>query len=178
MSPAGGPPSLRIGQGVDFHRFGTDPDRPLVLGGVVVTGAGARGLDGHSDADALAHALADAILGAAALGDIGTHFPADDPAWAGADSMDLVGRTVGMAAEAGWELVNADCTVMAEVPRLAPFVDRMVERLEEVAGAPVSVKATTTEQMGAIGRSEGIGALAVVLLAGRERAGRGERGER
>ena len=165
MSTAGGVPPLRIGQGVDFHRFSEDADRPLVLGGVVVTGPGARGLDGHSDADAVAHALADAVLGAAGLGDIGTHFPPGDPAWAGADSMDLLSRAVALAADAGWVLVNADCTVMAETPRLAPFVGPMTARLEEVVGAPVSVKATTTEGMGAIGRGEGIGAMAVVLLA-------------
>lgn len=166
MSTAGGVPPLRIGQGVDFHRFSEDPDRPLVLGGVVVTGPGARGLDGHSDADAVAHALVDAILGAAGLGDIGTHFPTGDPTWAGADSMDLLSRAAGLAADAGWELVNADCTVMAEAPRLAPFVGPMTARLEEVAGAPVSVKATTTEGMGAIGRGEGIGVMAVALMAG------------
>ena len=165
MSAAGGAASLRIGQGVDFHRFSEDAGRPLVLGGVVVTGPDARGLDGHSDADAVAHALVDAILGAARLGDIGTHFPPDDPAWAGADSIDLLSRSVALAADAGWVVVNADCTVMAEAPRLAPFVERMMARLEEAAGAPVSVKATTTEGLGAIGRGEGIGATAVVLLA-------------
>ena len=171
MSAAGGAASLRIGQGVDFHRFSEDADRPLVLGGVVVTGPDARGLDGHSDADAVAHALADAILGAAGLGDIGTHFPPGDPAWAGADSMDLLSRAVALAADAGWVLVNADCTVMAEAPRLAPFVGPMMARLEEAAGAPVSVKATTTEGMGAIGRGEGIGAMAVVLLTARRDGG-------
>ena len=165
MSSIAGRPPLRIGQGIDFHRFSEEPDRPLVLGGVVVIGPGARGLDGHSDADAVAHALTDAILGAARLGDIGTHFPPGDPAWAGADSMDLLSRAVALAAAAGWELENADCTVMAEAPRLAPFVVPMMARLEEVAGAPVSVKATTTEGMGAIGRGEGIGAIAIVLLA-------------
>ena len=164
---------IRVGQGTDFHRFSEDPERPLIIGGVAIEGERVQGLDGHSDADVLAHALSDAVLGAAQLGDLGAHFPSSDPAWAGADSMELLSRTLGLAAAAGWVPVNADCTVIAQVPRLAPFTDRMAEQLTAAAGAPVSVKATTTDGMGAIGRAEGIGALAVVLLAadpGRGRA--------
>ena len=162
---AGVPPGLRIGQGIDVHRFSDRPDRPLILGGVTVTGDGARGLEGHSDADAVAHALADAVLGAAGLGDLGRHAPDTDPRWSGADSMAILARMVGLAASAGWLPVNADCTVVAERPKLAPFVDRMAERLTAVLGAPVNVKATRAEGLGALGREEGIACTAVVLLA-------------
>jgi 2-C-methyl-D-erythritol 2,4-cyclodiphosphate synthase len=154
---------VRIGQGFDVHPFAPDPGRSLVLGGVVI-GDG-RGLRGHSDADVVAHALADAVLGAAALGDIGTHFPDTDPAYAGADSLQLLARTVELAAGAGLVPVNGDCTVVAEEPRLAPHLPAMAERLSAVLGAPVSVKATRAEGLGAIGRAEGIACLAVVLLA-------------
>ncbi|MHB1777703.1 MAG: 2-C-methyl-D-erythritol 2,4-cyclodiphosphate synthase [Acidimicrobiales bacterium] len=154
--------TVRVGQGFDVHRFSDRPDRPLLLGGVRVTGA--RGLAGHSDGDAVAHALADALLGAAGLGDLGRHFPDDDPAWAGADSMALLGSVVATVAGAGWRPVNADCTVVAEAPRLAPHTAAMADRLAEVLGAPVSVKATRPEGLGAIGRVEGIACLAVVLL--------------
>lgn len=153
--------TVRIGQGLDVHPFSRDPARPLVLGGVVVEGA--RGLAGHSDADAVAHALADALLGAAGLGDLGRHFPDTDPEWAGADSIALLGEVVRRVAAAGFRPVNADCTVVAETPKLAPFVDRMVERLSAALGAPVSVKATRAEGLGAIGRAEGVACLAVVL---------------
>lgn len=154
--------TLRIGQGVDLHRFSDDPARPLVLGGVVV--AGSPGLDGHSDADVVCHALADAVLGAAGLGDLGSHFPDTDPRWHGADSTALLGEAVARAAAAGLEPVNADCTVVAEAPRLAPYVGAMVRRLSAVVGAPVSVKATRAETLGALGRREGVACLAVVLL--------------
>lgn len=154
--------TMRIGQGFDVHAFSGDPGRPLVLGGVAIEGG--RGLVGHSDADAVAHALCDAVLGACGLGDLGTHFPDTDAAWIGADSMDLLSRVVGMAQAAGLNPVNADCTVVAETPRLAPHTAAMVERLTEVLGAPVSVKATRAEGLGAIGRAEGIACLAIVLL--------------
>jgi 2-C-methyl-D-erythritol 2,4-cyclodiphosphate synthase len=157
---------LRVGQGIDVHRFSDDPERPLVLGGVVVTGDGARGLDGHSDADAVCHAIADAVLGAAGLGDLGRHAPDDDPRWEGVDSLDLLAQMVGLARSAGWVPVNADCTVVAERPRLAPFVAAMAERLSGVLGGPVNVKATRAEGLGALGRAEGIACTAVVLLAG------------
>ncbi len=158
---------MRIGQGFDVHPFSDDPQRRLVLGGVVIEGG--PGLAGHSDADVVAHALADAVLGAAALGDLGTHFPDTDPAFAGADSLAILARSVAMAAQAGWVPVNGDCTVLAEAPRLAPFVPAMVAALGAALGAPVSVKATRAEGLGAIGRAEGIACLAVVLLDPAER---------
>ena len=112
---------MRIGQGLDVHRFSDRPDRPLVLGGVTVTGDGVRGLDGHSDADAVAHALADAVLGAAGLGDLGRHFARHRPAVGrGPTASDLLARVVALAAEAGWVPVNADCTVVAERPTAGP----------------------------------------------------------
>jgi 2-C-methyl-D-erythritol 2,4-cyclodiphosphate synthase len=156
---------IRIGQGLDVHRFCDDPDRPLILGGMVITGDGARPLEGHSDADAVAHAIADAVLGAAGLGDLGRHAPDTDPAWAGADSMALLAWVVDLARAAGWTVVNADCTVVAERPRLARFVDAMSERLAAVLGGPVNVKATTSEGLGALGRGEGIACTAVVLMS-------------
>jgi 2-C-methyl-D-erythritol 2,4-cyclodiphosphate synthase len=153
---------VRVGQGFDVHPFASDPGRRLVLGGVEIEGG--RGLAGHSDADVVAHALADAVLGAAGLGDIGTHFPDTDPAYAGADSLVLLATAVERAAEAGLRPVNADLTVIAEEPRLSPFVPAMAEVLGRALGAPVSVKASRAEGLGAIGRAEGIACLAVVLL--------------
>jgi 2-C-methyl-D-erythritol 2,4-cyclodiphosphate synthase len=153
---------VRIGQGIDVHRFSDDPQRPLVLGGVVIEGA--RGLEGHSDADAVCHALADAVLGALRLGDLGRHFPDTDPVWEGADSTGLLAQVVAMAAEQGYAALNADCTVVADTPRLAPYTDAMTARLSEVLGAPVSVKATRAEGLGALGRAEGIACLATVLM--------------
>jgi 2-C-methyl-D-erythritol 2,4-cyclodiphosphate synthase len=161
VTPAG----LRVGQGIDVHRFSDRADRPLVLGGVTITGEGARGLEGHSDADAVAHAVADAVLGAAGLGDLGRHAPDTDPQWRGADSLVILAAMVALASAAGWVPVNADCTVVAERPKLAPFVDQMAEQLSAVLGAPVNVKATRAEGLGALGREEGIGCTAVVLLA-------------
>lgn len=165
-APAGGGavPALRVGQGFDVHPFSDDPARLLVLGGVPIPGA--AGLVGHSDADVVAHALADAVLGAAGLGDIGTHFPADQDRWAGADSMDLLERSRAMAGAAGWAPVNAQCTVVCERPRLADHLAAMVERCTAVLGAPVAVTAKRAEGLGAIGRVEGIASLAVALLAG------------
>jgi 2-C-methyl-D-erythritol 2,4-cyclodiphosphate synthase len=156
---------LRVGQGIDVHAFSEDPARRLVLGGVDLSGQGVPGLDGHSDADAVAHAIADAVLGAAGLGDLGRHLPDTDPALRDADSLDLLGRVVALAADAGWVPVNADCTVVAEQPKLAPHVDRMAELLSGVLGAPVNVKATRAEGLGALGRAEGVACTAVVLLA-------------
>jgi len=153
---------VRIGQGIDIHRFSDDPDRPLVLGGVVIEGA--RGLGGHSDADAVCHALADAVLGAVGLGDLGRHFPDTDPVWEDADSTGLLAQVVALAAEQGYAALNADCTVVADTPRLAPYTDAMTARLSEVLGAPVSVKATRAEGLGALGRAEGIACLAIVLM--------------
>ena len=156
------PAPLRIGQGFDIHRFSGDPGRPLVLGGVTVPGA--PGLAGHSDADVVAHAVAEAMLGAAGLGDLGRHFPASDPAWAGADSMGLLDRVSSMVGAQGMRLVNADCTVVCERPRLAEHTDDMTRTLQDLLGAPVSVKAKRAEGLGALGRVEGIACLAVVLL--------------
>jgi 2-C-methyl-D-erythritol 2,4-cyclodiphosphate synthase len=153
---------VRVGQGIDVHRFSDDPHRPLVLGGVVIEGA--RGLVGHSDADAVCHALADAVLGAVGLGDLGRHFPDTDPKWAGADSVALLTEVVRRASAEGFAVVNADCTVIADTPRLAPHTDAMVERLGEVVNAPVSIKATRSEGIGALGRAEGIACMAVVLM--------------
>jgi len=156
--------TVRIGQGFDVHAFSSDPERPLVLGGVEI--GGIPGLLGHSDADAVAHAIADAVLGAAGLGDLGRHFPDTDPTWSGADSLTLLRQVVAMAKKVGLQPVNADCTVVAEAPKLAPHVAQMAERLGAALGAPVSVKATRAEGLGAIGRTEGIACLAVVLLEG------------
>ena len=162
---AGGvePGAWRIGQGFDIHRFSGDPGRPLVLGGVAVPGA--PGLAGHSDADVVAHAVAEGLLGAVGLGDLGRHFPASDPAWAGADSMALLDMVSAMVHAQHWRLVNADCTVVCERPRLADHTDDMARRLQGLLGAPVSVKAKRAEGLGALGRVEGIACLTVVLLA-------------
>lgn len=154
--------TLRIGQGIDVHPFSVDPGRRLVLGGVEIPGA--PGLAGHSDADVVAHALCDALLGAAGLGDLGRHFPDTDPALAGADSVGLLAQVVRRVAAAGFHPVNADCTVMAEAPKLSPHVGAMVAGLTATLGAPVSVKATRGEGMGAVGRGEGVACLAVVLV--------------
>jgi len=153
---------MRIGQGIDVHRFSEDPHRPLVLGGLVIEGA--RGLGGHSDADAVCHAIADAVLGAVGLGDLGRHFPDTDPVWEGANSVAMLAQVVQMAADAGFACVNADCTVIADTPRLAPHTDGMAAKLSDVLAAPVSVKATRAEGLGALGRAEGIACLAIVLL--------------
>ncbi len=154
--------SMRIGQGIDIHSFSDDPHRPLVLGGVVIEGA--RGLGGHSDADAVCHALADAVLGAVGLGDLGRHFPDTDPVWEGANSVALLTQVVQMASEQGYSCANADCTVIADTPRLAPHTESMATTLTAVLGGPVSVKATRAEGVGALGRAEGIACLAIVLL--------------
>ncbi|HEV3366922.1 MAG TPA: 2-C-methyl-D-erythritol 2,4-cyclodiphosphate synthase [Acidimicrobiales bacterium] len=162
-----GAPAIRIGQGLDVHRFSDRPGRPLILGGITIAGEGARGLEGHSDADVVAHAIADAVLGGAGLGDLGRHAPDTDPRWRDADSLDILARMLELALQCGWVPVNADCTVVAERPHLAPFVDRMSERLAAVLGAPVNVKATRAEGLGALGRAEGIACTAVVLMASR-----------
>lgn len=152
---------LRIGQGFDVHAFSDDPDRRMVLGGVEFDGPG---LAGHSDADAVAHACIDALLGAAGLGDIGQRYPDTDERWAGADSMSLLADTVAAVRAEGWEVANVDCSVVAEAPRLAPKRDEMRRRLEEVVGAPVRVTGRRAEGLGAFGRGEGIACLAVALV--------------
>jgi len=151
-----------VGQGFDVHRFSDDPARPLVLGGVVFDGE--PGLDGHSDADAVTHAVADALLGAAGLGDIGSWFPDDDPATAGADSMVLLAAVVAGVRAEGWAVANVDCTVVCEAPKVAPRRSELQDRLSAVVGAPVSVKGKRAEALGALGRKEGIACLAVSLL--------------
>jgi 2-C-methyl-D-erythritol 2,4-cyclodiphosphate synthase len=154
--------AVRVGIGFDVHAFTEDPARKLVLGGVEL--AGERGLAGHSDADVVAHAVADALLGAAGLGDLGDHFPDSDPAWAGVDSLGLLGRVVEQVHTGGWRPANVDCVVVLEAPRLAPHRSRMQDRLGAVVGAPVSVKATTMEGLGALGRGEGVACWAVALV--------------
>jgi len=155
-------PEFRVGQGFDIHPFSDDPNRSLILGGV--TFEGSRGLVGHSDADAVAHAVTDALLGAAGLGDIGEHFPDTDPTWSGADSMRLLAATVALVRADGWTIANVDSSVVLEAPKLAPRRAEMVEALTRVVGAPVSVKAKRAEGLGALGRREGIACFAVVLL--------------
>lgn len=154
----------RVGLGFDAHRFADG--RPLVLGGVPLDHP--RGLEGWSDADALLHAIADAILGAAVQGDIGRHFPPDDPAWKDADSRELLAAAVAIVARDGWRVGNVDATVLAEAPRIAPHAAAMRTAIAGACGVDaerVSVKATTMEGMGFVGREEGIAAMAVVLLA-------------
>lgn len=155
---------MRIGQGFDAHRYAVD-DRPLVLGGVRFEGE--RGLDGHSDADVVAHAVADAMLSAAGLGDIGTQFPDTDPSLEGIDSIVLLGRVRALVSQAGWELTNADCTVVVDQPKIAPVRSLMQQRLSEAAGGPVTVCGKRTEGIGALGRGEGVVCFAAVLLEAR-----------
>ncbi len=154
---------IRVGIGEDIHRV--DDGRTLVLGGVIIEEG--PGLAGHSDADALLHAITDAVLGAAALGDIGRHFPPNDPQFAHADSADFLRKALQLAREAGWEIGNIDSTVRAERPKLKPYIEHMRERIAEVCGiavAQVSVKAKTAEGLDSVGRGEAMFATAIVLL--------------
>ena len=154
---------MRIGQGIDVHAFG--PGDHVVLAGVHI--AHAQGLVAHSDGDVVIHAVCDALLGALALGDIGHHFPPDDPRWKNVNSRHLLLHCTGLAIERGYSLANADVTVVCERPRLAPHIDAMRANLAADLGCgvgDVSVKATTSERLGFTGRGEGIAALAVVLL--------------
>ena len=154
---------MRIGQGFDVHALVLG--RKLVIGGVEIPYA--RGLQGHSDADVLLHAICDALLGAAGLGDIGQHFPDSDPAYAGIDSRKLLRNVSNRLKEQGLRLVNLDATIIAQEPRMAPHIPRMVGNIAadlEVAPALINVKATTTEHLGFLGRVEGIAAQAVALL--------------
>ena len=157
---------MRIGQGYDAHRFA--PGRPLVLGGVAIPYE--QGMAAHSDGDVAIHALCDALLGAAALGDIGRHFPDNDERFKDIDSRVLLRRVVSLLEQAGYRLANADLTIVAQRPKLAPHIPTMVERLAaDLAVTPdqVNVKATTTEGMGFAGRGEGIAVYAVALLLSR-----------
>jgi 2-C-methyl-D-erythritol 2,4-cyclodiphosphate synthase len=151
--------TVRVGHGFDIHSFGGDG--PLVLGGMVLEG---QGLLGHSDADVICHAVIDALLGAAGLGDIGQHFPDDNPAWKGASSVGLLELARARLADAGWRVGNVDCTVVLELPRLAPVRAGMEERMTAAAGGPVTVKAKTAEGLGPIGRQEAIACWAVALV--------------
>ncbi|MGB2952457.1 MAG: 2-C-methyl-D-erythritol 2,4-cyclodiphosphate synthase [Gaiellaceae bacterium] len=160
---------LRIGLGIDAHAL--VEGIPLVLGGVELESR--RGLAGHSDGDVIAHALIDAVLGATGLGDIGTLFPSDDDRWRGASSLDLLARAYAAVREAGYELVNADCVLIGEEPRLSPHRAEMQSRLAaalSVDADRIAVRATTTDRLGFTGRGEGLAAQAVVLLAGAEAA--------
>ena len=154
---------MRVGTGYDIHPL--RPGRDLILGGVRIDHL--LGLDGHSDADVLTHAVIDAVLGAAGLGDIGKHFPDSDPQYKGASSQDLLVTAVGAVRKAGYQIVNVDSTVIAEEPRLEPHVDAIRKQLAKSLGVDrgaVSVKATSPEGIGALGREEGIAAHAVALI--------------
>ena len=158
---------MRIGQGFDAHRLVAG--RPLVLGGVEIPAeeTGGRGLEGHSDGDALLHAVADAVLGALGEGDLGRHFPSSDPALAGIASGRILARVQGMMRDAGYRIANLDTTIIAQAPRLAPHQPKMRANLAALLGVSeeqVNLKLTSTDTLGAIGREEGIAALAVVLL--------------
>ena len=160
--------AVRIGHGYDVHRFAKN--RALILGGVKIEYE--KGLLGHSDADVLLHAVCDALLGALALGDIGTHFPDTDPAYAGADSLKLLKACFSMIAESGYKIGNIDATVIAQKPKLAPFIPQMrlnIAAACETDAANVSVKATTEEGLGFTGALEGISAHAVVLIEKNEK---------
>ena len=155
---------MRIGHGYDTHRFAAG--RPLILGGVAIPHD--QGLLAHSDGDVVIHALCDALLGAAALGDLGTHFPDDDSNFKDIDSRNLLRKTQTLLADKGWKLVNADITIIAEGPKLAPHIDAMRANLSADLGVHqgvVSIKATTNEKMDAVGQKQGIAVHAVALIA-------------
>src|ERR1700728_1462667 len=164
--PAAAGNSMKVGSGIDVHAFG--PGDAVVLGGVRI--AHSRGIIAHSDGDVLLHALVDALLCAAALGNIGKHFPDTDPRWKGADSARFVTATVELLAQAGWKVVNADLTLLAAAPRIGPRRDATRSRVAGLLGLPhacVNLKATTTEHLGFVGRSEGLMAMATVLIDAR-----------
>lgn len=154
---------FRIGQGFDVHQL--TEGRPLIIGGITIPYE--KGLLGHSDADVLLHTVADAVLGAIGEGDIGRHFPDTDPSFKDADSAKLLAHVWGIVKEKGYELVNADCTIIAQKPKMAPYIGQMRERIANLLEATpeqINVKATTTEKLGFTGRGEGIASQAVVLL--------------
>jgi len=154
---------IRVGQGIDVHPF--EKSRPLILGGVRISDSG--GLTGHSDADVVLHALTDALLGAAGAGDIGQHFPSDDPRWKGVESTRFVAEAKHIVDEMGADIANVDITIVAQQPKLAPFRDAIQGKIAKLLDLPaghVNIKATTTDHLGFIGRGEGICALAVVLI--------------
>lgn len=147
--------------GFDVHPFSRDAGRRLMLGGVEFVGPG---LEGNSDGDVVAHAIADAMLGAAGLGDLGQHFPDSGDSWTGADSIDLLRTVASLVAAEGWDLADADCAVVLEQPRLAPMRHQMQQTLSAAAGGPVRLKGKRAEGLGALGRAEGIACWAVALL--------------
>ena len=154
---------MRVGQGFDVHRL--VGGRKLIIGGVQIPHA--KGLQGHSDADVLLHAICDALLGAAALGDIGRHYPDTDPGLSGVDSRELLRQTAAKLYAANYRVVNVDATIIAQAPRMAPHIPRMVGNIAADLGllpAAINVKATTTEELGSIGRGEGIAAQAIALI--------------
>jgi 2-C-methyl-D-erythritol 2,4-cyclodiphosphate synthase len=153
---------VRVGQGFDIHRAGTDPTREMVLGGCVFPGG--HGLVGHSDGDAVAHAVAESLLGAAGLGDIGQRFPDTDPSLEGADSIELLRAVVELVVADGWSIGNVDCSVVCESPKLAPMREQMQQRLSEAVGAPVTVKGRRAEGLGAVGRGEGVVCFASAVI--------------
>jgi 2-C-methyl-D-erythritol 2,4-cyclodiphosphate synthase len=158
--------NIRIGNGYDIHRL--VPGRPLILGGQTLEHPAGLGLDGHSDADVLVHAIMDALLGALSLGDIGKYFPPTDPKWKGADSLMLLEQVMGLVRECGWSVVNVDSVVIAERPKLKPHIEAMRAAIAErmsLQPDQVGVKATTNEKLGAEGREEGISCQAVALLS-------------
>jgi 2-C-methyl-D-erythritol 2,4-cyclodiphosphate synthase len=158
-----GAPVTRVGLGFDLHPLARN--RPLVLGGVTIPSE--VGLEGHSDADVLTHAVSEALLGALALGDLGRHFPDTDPRWAGVSSLKLLAEVVELVRRRGGRLVNVDATVLAQAPHLAPYLDEMAKRLADILGLTidtVSVKAKSPEGLGLVGRREGIAAMAVVAV--------------
>lgn len=154
---------IRVGQGFDIHRVSADSERPMVLGGVMFPGV--TGLVGHSDGDAVAHAVAEALLGAAGLGDIGERFPDTDASLEGADSIDLLRQVAEFVVEQGWTIGNADCSVVCESPKLAPMRDQMQRRLSDAVRAPVTVKGRRAEGLGAVGRAEGVVCLASAVIS-------------
>jgi len=154
---------FRIGQGFDVHQL--LEGRPLIIGGIEIPYE--KGLLGHSDADVLLHAITDAILGAVGLGDIGTHYPDTDPAYKGADSKALLKNSWNLVKEKGYKVGNLDCTIIAQKPKMAPYIDDMkqcIARILEANVEKINIKATTTERLGFTGREEGIASLAVILL--------------
>jgi 2-C-methyl-D-erythritol 2,4-cyclodiphosphate synthase len=157
--------AVRIGHGFDVHRFSAEPEPPLVLGGVVFDDV--PRLVGHSDGDVIAHAVTDALLGAAGLGDIGEHFPDTDPSLRDANSMELLRRATDAVRANGWAPRNVDCTVVLETPKIAPCRAAIEACLAEAVGAPVTVKGKRAEGLGALGRSEGVACFAVALLTPR-----------
>jgi len=155
--------SIRVGLGVDVHPL--VEGRVLILGGIEISHP--LGLEGHSDADVLSHAIADALLGAAALGDLGQHFPSGDSRWQGVSSLDFLHHVVGLLQEKGWQVGNIDAVILAEEPRLAPHIPGMRTVIANILGieaGDVSIKATTTDRLGLVGRGEGIAAQAIALI--------------